>query len=95
MSRSTTAVVWLSITETVSFLVLLTMMATGNEAGVSVVGMIHGLLFAAYALVVWMRREALGWSTRFAVLAIVTGPIGAIIALERIRRDRAGEEVRV
>lgn len=95
MSRSATAVVWLSITETVSFLALLAMMATGNEAGVSVVGMVHGLLFAAYALVVWMRRERLGWSTRFAVLAIVTGPIGAIIALERLRRDHAAEEVRV
>lgn len=94
MSRTTTTVVWLSITETISFLALLAMMATGNEAGVSVVGMIHGLLFAAYALVVWFQREELGWSTRFAVLAILTGPIGAIIALERIRRDRAPERVR-
>lgn len=88
MSRSATVTAWLSITETISFLVLLAMMATGNESGVSVVGMTHGLLFAAYALVVWMQRDALGWSTRFAVIAIVTGPVGAIIALERLRRDR-------
>ena len=94
MSRTTTAVVWLSITETISFLGLLAMMATGNETGVSVVGMIHGLLFAAYALVVWFQREELGWSTGFAILAILTGPIGAIIALERIRRDHAPERVR-
>lgn len=92
MSRSKSAVVWLSVTETLSFLVLLAMMAAGNESGVSVVGMIHGLLFAAYAVVVWVQREPLGWSTGFAVLAILTGPVGAIIALERIRRDRAAVE---
>lgn len=94
MSRSATTVAWLSITETVSFLALLAMMVTGNESGVSVVGMIHGLLFAAYALVVWLQREPLGWSTRFAALAILTGPVGAIVALERLRRDHTAQEVR-
>lgn len=88
MSRSETTIAWLSITETISFLVLLAMMSTGNENGVSVVGMIHGLLFAAYAVAVWIQRDDLGWSTRFAFIAIVTGPVGAIIALERLRRDR-------
>lgn len=87
MSRAAIAIAWLSITETISFLLLLAMMATGNELGVSVVGMIHGLLFAAYALMVWFQRTDLGWSTRFAVIAILTGPVGAIIALERLRRD--------
>lgn len=94
MSRSTTAVVWLSLTETISFIALLTMMATHNETGVSIVGMVHGLLFAAYALVVWFQREELGWTNGFAALAILTGPVGAIIALERIRRDRTPERVR-
>ncbi len=94
MSRSAAAVAWLSITETVSFAVLLAMMATGNETGVSVVGLIHGLLFAAYALVVWFQRRALAWPTRFVALAILTGPVGAILALERLRRERATYAVR-
>lgn len=89
MSRTATTVVWLSILETVSFIALLAVMIAGSEAGVSTVGMVHGLLFAAYAVVVFMWREALGWSAGFAALAVLTGPIGAIIALERLRRDRA------
>ncbi|MDP8928995.1 MAG: DUF3817 domain-containing protein [Actinomycetota bacterium] len=79
---------WLSILETVSFLALLMVMAAGSEAGVSVVGLAHGLLFAGYALFVWFQREALGWTLGFAALAILTGPIGPVLALERLRRER-------
>ncbi len=78
-----------SILETVSFLILLVMMVTENEAGVSLVGAIHGLLFLAYALFVWMDHNELGWTTPFAVVSIITGPLGAILVLERLRRDAA------
>jgi hypothetical protein len=88
-NRTGTLLAWLSILETASFVLLLVMMASGNEGGVSVVGAVHGLLFLAYAALVWLGREPLAWSTRFAIVAIFTGPIGAIIALERLRRDRA------
>lgn len=83
-----TALAWLSLLETASFLALLTVMATGSEAGVSVVGLVHGLLFAGYALLVWMRRDTLGWTLGFTALAILTGPIGPVIVLERLRRER-------
>jgi integral membrane protein len=76
-----------SILETISFIVLLVMMFTGNEAGVSVVGATHGFLFLAYAIFVWFDHEDLGWTTGFAVLSIITGPLGAILVLERLRRD--------
>ncbi|MGH3441145.1 MAG: DUF3817 domain-containing protein [Nitriliruptorales bacterium] len=92
MNRTATTVTWLSIAETVSFVALLAMMAAGSDAGVSVVGLVHGLLFAAYAIVVWMWREVLGWTTRFAALAILTGPLGALITLERLRRDRTASQ---
>lgn len=75
-----------SVLETASFLILLLMMIVDSESGVSVVGLIHGLLFLWYALLVLSDRVELGWSWKFAVLVIVTGPIGAIVVLERLRR---------
>jgi integral membrane protein len=77
-----------SIAETISFAVLLAAMFLRSEAGVSIVGMIHGLLFLAYAYLVVVDRQAFGWSTRFVVLAILTGPVGAIVVLERLRHLR-------
>ena len=77
-----------SILETFSFLVLLVMMVRHNEAGVSIVGMTHGILFLAYALLVVKDREGFGWTWLFVAVAILTGPIGAILVLERLpRRD--------
>ena len=78
-----------SILETISFIVLLVMMFTGNEAGVSVVGATHGFLFLAYAIFVWLDHDELGWTTAFAVISIITGPLGAILVLERLRRSGA------
>ena len=75
-----------SVLETVSFVVLLWMMLSHNEAGVSVAGAIHGLLFLAYALLVLRDREVFGWSWAFVAVAILTGPVGAIVVLERLRR---------
>ncbi len=82
------ALTWVSLLETISFLALLGAMAMHSEGGVSVIGAVHGLLFLAYAVLVWAWRDALGWSTRFAALAILTGPVGAVVALERLRRER-------
>jgi heme A synthase len=62
------------------------MMVTGNEGGVSVTGAIHGVLFLAYALLVLRDREVFAWSWGFVAVAILTGPIGAIVVLERLRR---------
>lgn len=76
-----------SILETLSFLVLIAMMVLHNDTGISITGMIHGLLFLAYAFLVLRDRKELGWSDGFAALAILTGPIGAVIVLERLRRD--------
>lgn len=75
-----------SILETISFLVLLAMMLTHNEAGVSVAGAVHGFLFLAYASLVIRDREELGWTWGFVAIAILTGPIGAILVMERLRR---------
>lgn len=76
-----------SILETLSFIALLAAMVMGSEAGISVVGMIHGFLFLAYAVLVFRDHRDLGWTTGFMLVAIFTGPIGAIVVLERLRRD--------
>jgi integral membrane protein len=75
-----------STLETVSFIVLLAMMLTHNEVGVSAAGMVHGLLFLAYAWLVLTDREVFGWTWSFVIISIITGPIGAILVLERLRR---------
>lgn len=76
----------ISVLETLSFLVLLAMMLSGNEGGVSFAGATHGFLFLGYAILVLRDREHFGWTWGFVALAIVTGPIGAILVLEKLRR---------
>jgi integral membrane protein len=79
---------WISIVETISFIALLTAMFLESERGVSVIGAVHGLLFLAYAFFVWTNRESFDWTRWFALGSIITGPLGAIIVLERLRRER-------
>ena len=81
------ALIWLSIAETISFIVLFFMMVTHNEQGVSIVGAIHGFLFLAYALLILRARDEFSWSWGFVALAVLTGPIGPIVVLERLRRQ--------
>jgi integral membrane protein len=78
-----------SILETLSFIALLAAMVLGSDGGVSVIGAVHGMLFLGYAFLVFRDRKLLGWTTGFMILVIVTGPLGAIVVLERLRRERA------
>lgn len=59
-----------------------------SEGGISALGAIHGFLFLAYAFFLWSDHDRFGWGTWFAVGSIVTGPLGAILVLERLRRER-------
>ena len=77
---------WVSMAETISFLALLGAMVAHNERLISVIGAVHGLLFLAYAFFVWMDNEGLGWTRWFAIGSVITGPLGAIVVLERLRR---------
>ena len=74
-----------SFVETLTFVVLLWMMLTGNETGVSIVGAIHGVLFLGYAFLVLRDREEFQWGPVFVAVAILTGPIGPILVLEKLR----------
>lgn len=77
----------ISILETLSFLVLLGMMFAGSEGGVSFAGAIHGFLFLGYAILILRDREHFGWSWGFVAVAILAGPIGALVVLEKLRRS--------
>lgn len=87
MNRAGGWLAGISVAETVSFIALLAAMLSGSEVGVSLVGTVHGLLFLGYVALVLLMRETLGWSWIFSVVVIVTGPVGAVIALERLRRQ--------
>jgi integral membrane protein len=86
-ARKAGALAAVSLIETLSFLALVAMMLVESESGVSVVGAIHGFLFLAYAFLVFRDHKTFGWTTNFMLLAIVTGPIGAVVVLERLRRE--------
>lgn len=77
---------WVSIAETLSFLGLLGAMVAHNDQLISVIGAVHGLLFLAYAFLVWIDHEEFGWQRWFAIGSVITGPLGAIVVLERLRR---------
>ena len=77
---------WVSIAETASFLGLLGAMVAHNDRLISVIGALHGFLFLAYALFVWIDHEDLGWTRWFAIGSVITGPLGAIVVLEKLRR---------
>ena len=88
LTRGAALITILSVLETLTFAILVVAMAANSESSVSGVGMVHGLLFAAYTLAVLHWRTELQWSAPFAAAAILTGPVGPVLALERLRRLR-------
>lgn len=71
---------------------LLLMMVVGSGGGISIVGLLHGLLFLWYTTLVLIHRAELGWTSIFAVRVIVAGPLGASLVLDRLRREHRGDE---
>jgi integral membrane protein len=76
---------WTAIVETVSFVALMVAVVLDSERGVSVLGMTHGLMFMAYAVLVLAVRTGQCWSWGFTALAIIGGPIAALFVPERLR----------
>lgn len=76
---------WTAIVETLSFVALMIAVAMHSEGGVSVLGMTHGLLFMAYAALVFAVRTTQGWSWGFTALAIVGGPVAALFVPHHLR----------
>ena len=63
----------------------------GSDVGVSVLGLPHGLLFLAYALLALLIREEQGWSVGQTILVLVLSalPFGAVYVHTKMVREPA------
>jgi hypothetical protein len=77
----------MSLVETCTYACLLVFWLSGNRVGTLLVGSMHGMVVLAFAGMLLLIFRPLGWSLLFTVLAIVTGPIGALAVFERVRRE--------
>jgi hypothetical protein len=80
------------LVETVSYLVLTAfwfswLFLGGSRLGVQMFGSLHGMVFLAFAAMVFGVHQPMGWGRGFLAVAILTGPIGAVYVYWRIRRD--------
>ena len=74
------------LVETASYLALLTAWLGGSRVGTMLLGSVHGMIVTALALMVINIYRPMGWTWKFAVLTIITGPVGALVLYERVRR---------
>ncbi len=78
------------IVETVSYLTLLVVwLGLRSDIGTKMVGSVHGMIFTAFALMMLNIYRPMGWTWKFLAVSILTGPIGAVIVYERVRREGA------
>jgi integral membrane protein len=83
-----------ALLEAVSYLALLSAtifhrVLDGSDAGVSVMGPIHGMLFLAYVLLALMIREEQGWTVGQTILVLVLSalPFGAVYVHNKMVRE--------
>ena len=83
-----------ALLEAISYLALLCATVVhrvfdGPDAGVSVLGPIHGILFLAYLLLTLLVREEQGWTIGQTILVLFasTVPFGAIYVNSRMVHD--------
>ncbi|HEX7521516.1 MAG TPA: DUF3817 domain-containing protein [Acidimicrobiia bacterium] len=91
LERKARALQWVAIVETASYGVLLAFWIAAMPVGIAVTGSVHGMIFLAFAAMVIMITPAIHWSWWFTALVLVTGPIGALIVFERLRREGVPE----
>jgi integral membrane protein len=85
-----------ALIEAISFLALLVATIVhrvfdGSDAGVNVLGPVHGMLFLAYVLLALLVREEQGWSVGQTLIVIVASaiPFGAFVVNAKMVRDPA------
>ena len=94
LERKADALKWVSLVEGITYVGLLFFWLSGNRIGTVLFGSLHGMIFLAFSGMVLLIARDIEWSWLFAVIAIVTGPIGAFLVYERIRRDGVPEHAR-
>ncbi len=91
LERKARALQWVAVVETLSYCVLAAFWIAAMPVGIAVTGSVHGTIFLAFAAMVIMITPAMHWSWWFTSLVLVTGPIGALIVFERLRREGVPE----
>ena len=90
LDRKAEQLKWVALIETISYVLLFLFWAIlHNAIGTKVMGFFHGWIFLAFAAMILFITRPMGWTWRFAAIALLTGPVGAILVYERIRRDGA------
>lgn len=87
LERKAAALKWVCLVETVSYLILFAFWVSGNRLGTQMFGSVHGMVFLGFAAMVIGIARPMRWTWPFLAVAILTGPIGAVVVYERLRRD--------
>jgi hypothetical protein len=94
LERKAQALKWVSLVETVSYLVLAWFWLSGNSTGTAVTGSLHGTIWLAFAAMVVMITGQMEWGWKFTALAILLGPLGSLLVYWRIVRHGVPERAR-
>jgi integral membrane protein len=87
LERKVRTMRWVCVIETISYVVLLSLWVAGNRLGVQLAGSLHGTIFLAFAAMTIGLMKPLHWTWKFIAAALLTGPIGSLIVLDRLRRQ--------
>jgi len=60
---------------------------TGNRIAQLLLWSVHGTVAMCFAGMVILIYRKLGWSAPYAALCVLTGPMGALLVYERLRRE--------
>jgi cytochrome c oxidase subunit IV len=87
LERRLTPLKVVSLVEAAMWLLAAVFWMLGSRPAQLVLWSMHGMVVVAFAGMVLLIYRPLGWSTRFAVFAVLTGPIGAVVVFFRLRRE--------
>jgi hypothetical protein len=87
LERKASALRWVSLIETVTYVALFIFWQSGSAIGTALLGSIHGMVFLAFCGMVVGIRAAMGWTWGYVALAVLLGPIGAVLVFARLRRE--------
>ena len=77
----------MAVVESLTYVFLLYFWLSGNRVGTLLLGSMHGMVVCGFAGMLLLIFRPLRWSLLFVIFAIATGPIGAAVALVRLRRE--------
>ena len=86
LERKAHALMWVALTETVTYLLLAYFwLIAPNDAAKAITGFFHGLVWMAFVGMTVLIREDIGWTWGYTALVVLTGPIGGLLVFARIR----------